>query len=32
GRLLAGLRYWNYVDDAGNNHWIFESKRNNVRF
>lgn len=30
GRLLAGLRYWNYVDDAGNNHWIFESKK--VRF
>ena len=27
GRLLAGLRYWNYVDDAGNNHWIFESKK-----
>jgi hypothetical protein len=27
GRLLAGLRYWNYVDDSGNNHWIFESKK-----
>lgn len=27
GRLLAGLRYWNYVDDTGNNHWIFESKK-----
>ena len=27
GRLLAGLRYWNYVDDAGNNHWIFESRK-----
>lgn len=27
GRLLAGLRYWNYVDDDGNNHWIFESKK-----
>ena len=27
GRLLAGLRYWNYVDDAGNSHWIFESRK-----
>lgn len=27
GRLLAGLRYWNYVDETGNNHWIFESRK-----
>ncbi|CAF1376401.1 unnamed protein product [Didymodactylos carnosus] len=27
GRLLAGLRWWNYVDDNGDNHWIFEAKR-----
>ncbi|XP_035772798.1 uncharacterized Golgi apparatus membrane protein-like protein CG5021 [Anopheles albimanus] len=27
GRLLVGLRWWNYVDDAGVSHWIFESKK-----
>ncbi|XP_035913598.1 uncharacterized Golgi apparatus membrane protein-like protein CG5021 isoform X2 [Anopheles stephensi] len=26
GRLLVGLRWWNYVDDNGVSHWIFESK------
>lgn len=26
GRLLVGLRWWNYVDDDGLSHWIFESK------
>lgn len=25
GRLLVGLRWWNYIDDAGNSHWRFES-------
>lgn len=26
GRLLAGLRWTNYIDDEGNSHWIFENK------
>lgn len=26
GRLLAGLRWSNYIDDGGNSHWIFENK------
>uniref|UniRef100_A0A023FY71 Golgi apparatus membrane protein TVP23 homolog n=1 Tax=Amblyomma parvum TaxID=251391 RepID=A0A023FY71_AMBPA len=27
GRLLVGLRWWNYVDDAGRSHWVFESRK-----
>lgn len=27
GRLLVGLRWWNYVDDDGKSHWVFESKQ-----
>lgn len=27
GRLLVGLRWWNYIDDEGNSHWIFESRK-----
>ena len=27
GRLLVGLRWWNYVDEDGNSHWVFESKK-----
>lgn len=26
GRLLAGLRWSNFIDDVGNSHWIFENK------
>lgn len=26
GRLLAGLRWSNYIDDGGNSHWIFENR------
>lgn len=26
GRLMAGLRWSNYIDDLGNSHWIFENK------
>lgn len=26
GRLLAGLRWSNYIDDEGNSHWLFENK------
>jgi len=28
GRLLVGLRWWNYVDDEGKSHWIFENRTN----
>lgn len=31
GRLLVGLRWWNYVDDAGASHWVFESRKVNSR-
>ncbi|XP_055616113.1 uncharacterized Golgi apparatus membrane protein-like protein CG5021 [Toxorhynchites rutilus septentrionalis] len=27
GRLLVGMRWWNYVDDEGRSHWVFESKK-----
>jgi len=27
GRLLVGLRWWNYIDDQGNSHWIFEQAK-----
>ncbi|KAK7507742.1 hypothetical protein BaRGS_00000707 [Batillaria attramentaria] len=27
GRLLVGLRWWNYVDDKGESHWVFESRK-----
>lgn len=30
GRLMVGLRWWNYVDDDGKSHWIFESKKNRI--
>lgn len=29
GRLLAGLRWSNYIDDFGNSHWIFENAARN---
>jgi len=25
GRLLVGLRWWNFIDEEGNSHWRFES-------
>lgn len=27
GRLMVGLRWWNYVDDSGVSHWVFESRK-----
>ncbi|KAM7371924.1 hypothetical protein PAMP_009124 [Pampus punctatissimus] len=27
GRLLVGLRWWNQVDENGNSHWVFESRK-----
>uniref|UniRef100_A0A1I7XUQ8 Golgi apparatus membrane protein TVP23 homolog n=1 Tax=Heterorhabditis bacteriophora TaxID=37862 RepID=A0A1I7XUQ8_HETBA len=32
GRLLVGLRWWNFVDSNGNNHWKFESAKDQTRF
>lgn len=26
GRLLVGLRWWNFIDDEGNSHWIYENR------
>jgi len=28
GRLLTGLRWWNFVDADGKNHWKFEISKN----
>uniref|UniRef100_A0ABD2WRB7 Golgi apparatus membrane protein TVP23 homolog n=1 Tax=Trichogramma kaykai TaxID=54128 RepID=A0ABD2WRB7_9HYME len=30
GRLMVGLRWWNYVDDNGVSHWVFESRKNRI--
>lgn len=24
---MVGLRWWNYVDDNGKSHWVFESRK-----
>lgn len=24
---MVGLRWWNYVDDDGVSHWVFESRK-----
>ncbi|GLH00099.1 hypothetical protein R5R35_014566 [Gryllus longicercus] len=29
GRLMVGLRWWNYVDDDGKSHWVFEARKGN---
>lgn len=26
GRILVGLRWWNYIDDEGNSRWMFEAR------
>uniref|UniRef100_A0A1L8DUS4 Golgi apparatus membrane protein TVP23 homolog n=3 Tax=Nyssomyia neivai TaxID=330878 RepID=A0A1L8DUS4_9DIPT len=28
GRFLVGMRWWNFVDDDGVSHWVFESRKN----
>lgn len=28
GRIMVGLRWWNYVDDEGKSHWLYENKKN----
>lgn len=30
GRLLVGLRWWNYIDDEGKSHWVFENRAANA--
>ncbi|GMR36317.1 hypothetical protein PMAYCL1PPCAC_06512, partial [Pristionchus mayeri] len=32
GRLLVGLRWWNFVDEEGHNHWKYESAKDPSRF
>uniref|UniRef100_A0A8D8K2W2 Golgi apparatus membrane protein TVP23 homolog n=1 Tax=Culex pipiens TaxID=7175 RepID=A0A8D8K2W2_CULPI len=32
GRLLVGMRWWNYVDDDGRSHWVFESKKGDANY
>lgn len=27
GRLMVGLRWWNYVDDEGKSHWVYEARK-----
>jgi len=27
GRIMVGLRWWNYVDEGGQSHWVFESRK-----
>ncbi|KAK5642066.1 hypothetical protein RI129_008233 [Pyrocoelia pectoralis] len=27
GRLMVGLRWWNYVDDDGKSHWVYEARK-----
>ena len=27
GRLLIGLRWWNYIDEDGKSQWMFESRK-----
>lgn len=29
GRIMVGLRWWNYVDDDGVSHWVYESRKVN---
>ncbi|XP_049777082.1 uncharacterized Golgi apparatus membrane protein-like protein CG5021 isoform X1 [Schistocerca cancellata] len=31
GRLMVGLRWWNYVDDDGKSHWVFEARKGNLQ-
>ena len=27
GRIMVGLRWWNYIDDDGKSHWVFEARK-----
>ncbi|XP_047485383.1 Golgi apparatus membrane protein TVP23 homolog B-like isoform X2 [Penaeus chinensis] len=30
GRLMVGLRWWNYIDEEGKSHWVFEARKGRV--
>ncbi|XP_022167543.1 uncharacterized Golgi apparatus membrane protein-like protein CG5021 isoform X2 [Myzus persicae] len=30
GRIMVGLRWWNYVDDDGVSHWVYESRKHRI--
>ncbi|CAJ0919767.1 unnamed protein product, partial [Mesorhabditis belari] len=32
GRLMVGLRWWNFVDSEGKNHWKYESSKDPSKF
>jgi len=32
GRLLVGLRWWNYIDEDGNSQWMFEARKVNLGY
>lgn len=32
GRLLAGLRWWNYIDEDGNSHWVYEASKKTNKY
>ncbi|KAA0201919.1 hypothetical protein HAZT_HAZT010436 [Hyalella azteca] len=27
GRILVGLRWWNFIDEKGQSHWVFEARK-----
>ena len=27
GRILVGLRWWNYVDSEGQSNWVYEARK-----
>ncbi|KAK7070046.1 Golgi apparatus membrane protein TVP23 B [Halocaridina rubra] len=31
GRLMVGLRWWNYIDDEGQSHWVFEARKGGLQ-
>ncbi|KAK3888887.1 hypothetical protein Pcinc_007077 [Petrolisthes cinctipes] len=31
GRIMVGLRWWNYIDDEGQSHWVFEAKKGGLQ-
>ncbi|GLV42283.1 uncharacterized protein CBL_03020 [Carabus blaptoides fortunei] len=31
GRLMVGLRWWNYVDDEGKSHWVYEARKGSMQ-
>ncbi|XP_018020745.1 uncharacterized Golgi apparatus membrane protein-like protein CG5021 isoform X2 [Hyalella azteca] len=30
GRILVGLRWWNFIDEKGQSHWVFEARKGRV--